>query len=378
MKLKDKFNGIISDIGNEVGKLKTYAEKKQFCENYEITMETLDDIISRHSYWTDQIRTDENIWKSWKNSKGIVDYSTDIEKSKIDVNNAYYRFRAGITDIAIKRFSKEINPEEIEPEDLEDLTKDEPDGLSNELRERIFKIGLEKFASGITPEQMNADVLEYLYINGFEGKIENPTTSLMYKMYVEGKEKDKTIFNLQTRVKKQEDLIKFDTVLIQQLYDKAKRLQNYLQNTTQIVSDLVKSIRGIDDTLEKSEMYLKEDESKNVFKIMIERIKKAFSKQPPRLTAGNWLATARDNCRISDEKAVKGIQETRDDGLGQVENGISKRNSLQRDIYTRETPSVPITKFSLDDVVRNSVGEKTKSEKQQGLRGTGTGFHEVR
>ena len=361
MELKKQFNDIIREMAKEVGGLKTAEDKKQFCKKYGIDAAALTEITSRYSEWAGASKTDEGVWNAWRKSSGTVDYSTDIEKSKASVNNAYYRFRAGITNIALKRFEEEINPEKIE--DLAELRKeDEYDGLSQDLREKMYKIGMLKYASSLTPDKINEKVLNSLYVSGFKGEIADPTVNLVYKMYVQGKEKDRAIADLQGRVKQQDELIRYDANLISQLYGKTKKLQQCLQKSRQIVSNLVKSIRGIDESLQNSQKYAEQDNKKGFFSRVGDRLKSIFSKPVPQLNSGNFVQAARDNCRIADETATKDIQQTRDDGLGQVEQGIMQRNNLQRSVYSKEIPSVPITEFSLDEVVARGTAKPVRSE----------------
>lgn len=213
--------------------------------------------------------------------------------------------------------------------------------LSADLRERLFKVGIVKYAATLTPEKTNEKVLDNLYASGFKGEIANPTVNFMYQMYVQGKEKDKAINELQGRVQQQDELIRYDARLIDQLYGKAQKLQACLKKSRQIVDNLVKSIRGIDDSIETSQKYAEQHESKGIFKRIGDRLRSIFSKQVPQLNAGNFLQSARENCRIADQTAIRDIQETRDDGLGQIEQGIQERNNLQRLVYSRGFSRAP-------------------------------------
>lgn len=161
-----------------------------------------------------------------------------------------------------------------------------------------------------------------------------------------GKEKDKTINELQGRVQQQDELIRYDAKLIDQLYGKAQKLQECLKKSRQIVDNLVKSIRGIDNSIETSQKYAEQHESKGLFKRIGDRFKSIFSKQVPQLNSGNFLQSARENCRIAEQTAISDIQGTRDDGLGQIQQGIQERNNLQRLVYSRgfsRTPEVSRT-----------------------------------
>jgi hypothetical protein len=365
MDLKKKFNSIVKELGDEIGNLKTADEKKQFCKKYGLKADEFKEIISRYSDWTRNTVKDGRV------------VMRDSDKSGSASMNNFYRFRAGVTDIAVKRFEEEIKPDNLA--DVAAVRKeDEYDMLPADLRERLFKVGIVKYATTLTPEKTNEKVLDYLYASGYKGSIANPTVNFMYQMYVQGKEKDKAINELQGRVQKQDELIRYDAKLIDQLYGKAQKLQTCLQKSRQIVSDLLKSIRGIDNSIETSQKYSEQHESKGLF----QRIKSIFSKPVPQLNAGNFLQTARDNCKIADQNAMQGIQQTRDEGLGQIQQGIQERNNLQRLVYSRGFSKAPEVSRVAPAPVRAATAptrapapaKETKTDESKGFRPAGDDF----
>lgn len=252
-----------------------------------------------------------------------------------EVRRTNYRFMESIKKQSIKRIVNQMSPEEITPEFLEELKGDKENLTSMEM----FKQCLQSYATHTKPENVNESFLNYLYENGFRGEIPNPLINLTYKTFCDGKVKDQQIHGLETKIEKQDELINYDEKVIGQLTSKINKLHEITSKAKAALQNISGKVHEIGAKTHKLGKDLENEEPKSIFKIITQRIKRAFSKMPL-LPASNecediyknsqTIGSDANNCRFSmqtyDEK-----QNTQE-----INEILRQRQSIKRKVDTPE------------------------------------------
>ncbi len=276
MDLEKKLYELRGEISDDIAKIKTEEDKKQFAEKYGFDLKEVNDVISKWKEWKAAIKASEGVRRSSANNMSGVDYSSDIRYTQGEVTRTNYKFMESIKKQSITRIVSQISPEEITPELLDTLKGDKEDPNSS----MMFQECLKKYATHIKPENVNEEFLNYLYENGYKDEIPNPLISLAYKTFCDGKSKDEKIEQLESTVEKQEELISFDEKVIKQLSRKIEILHQLTMKAKATFSILESKIGGIGTKIHNLGEKMEQEESKGIFKIIAQRIKRVFSKTP--------------------------------------------------------------------------------------------------
>lgn len=265
-----------NEISDDIAKIKTEEDKKQFAEKYEFDSKEVDDVISKCKDWKKAIKASEGVRRSSANNMSGVDYSSDISYTESEVTRTNYKFMESIKKQSMKRIVSQISPEEITLELLDTLKEDKEDPNLSMMFQECFK----KYATYIKPENVNEKFLSYLYENGYKDEITNPLISLAYKTFCDGKSKDEKIERLESKIEKQEELISFDEKVIKQLSKKIEILHQFTKKAKGTFVKLESKIGSIGTNIHKLGEKIEQEESKGIFKIIAQRIKSVFSKTP--------------------------------------------------------------------------------------------------
>ena len=228
-----------------------------------------------------------------------------------------------------------MNPEEITTEFLEELKADKEEPSSMEM----FKQCLQKYATHTKAENVNENFLNYLYDNGFRGEIPNPLINLTYKTFCDGKAKDEQIQSLETKVEKQDELINYDEKVIGRLTKKINSLHEITSKAKEALQNIGSKIRGIGTDAHNLGQKLEQEESRSVFQIIRQRIKRMFSKTPMLPVSRGCEDIYRDSQNIgSDTDSCRFTMQGYDEkqNTQEINEILRQRQSMKRNVDTPE------------------------------------------
>ncbi len=160
-------------------------------------------------------------------------------------------------------------------------------------------LDVEQFAKSITAENINAEKMQYLYENGYTGTFDNPVLNMTYQMYCEGRKKDDQIQELETKVKKQDEIIKYDSGVINELGNKYSSLCSFVRDTKEALKSIGEKISALGDGTRGLKERLNKEKSKGAFSTLISKIKSRFSKTPMLPAAKQCENIELDNLDVS-------------------------------------------------------------------------------
>lgn len=216
-----------------------------------------------------------------------------------------------------------------------------------------FKV--EQFAKSITIENINAEKMQYLYENGYTGTFDNPVLNMTYQMYCEGRKKDAQIQELETKVMKQEEVIKYDSEVINNIGNKYSSLCSFVRDTKEALRSFGEKIATIGNGTRGLKERLVKDESKGVFSKLISKIKSRFSKTPMLPVAKQCENIELDNLDVSTNVTQwTAVMQRRD------ENNVAEINGINEMVERRQKMVMGINSRSQSEMVA------TKSTQQMG------------
>lgn len=210
-------------------------------------------------------------------------------------------------------------------------------------------IELEQFAGSITIENINAEKMQYLYENGYIGVFDNPVLNMTYQMYCEGRKKDAKIQDLETKVAKQEEVIRYDSEIINNLGNKYSSLCSFVRATKEKLSSIGDKVNMIIDRSRALKERLGKEESKGAFSKLIGKIKSKFSKTPMLPVARQCENIELDNLDVSTNVTQwTAVMQRRDENnvaeINYIDEMVGRRQNMIRGINSSERAEVVATK----------------------------------
>ena len=273
-------------------------------------------------------------------------YSNGKEDQKEAEDDLKSIFKTG--EIIAKGIAAEIliqtmNPNDITIENLENLK------YTEEVREQtdsaltpyvtktyqrippIFYSKLEQYVNNIKQENIDEGLLNYLYENNYQGKILHPMLAVAYKCFCETKMQDEKISTIEDKLKKGDELIAFNYKEMSDLINHINKDYEYNEILDVQIKNCNDYTINLDSELEKLVLNIKENNSKNGFGVLIDKIKKAFSNKK---NSKDNISNACQNI-ISTESSISGaIRSALDststkDEFNKYINEVDSKNTLR-------------------------------------------------
>lgn len=300
---------------------------------FSISPELISDLLDRENEWN-------NLSKYYVERVGS-DYDLDLSEDEQYMDEARGKYEQKLNEIAITTLVQTMSPDKITMELLEQL-KSNRLGKSSD---KLFEQCLQKYVANIKPENVDENFLNYLYENNYQGEIPNPLISLTYKTYCEGKAKDEKIKGLEEKTKKQKQLIDFDEKIMIDMGKKIKGLQQIATKAKSTLSKFEGMVHSLySKTLKLSETLYKE-ESKSIFSIIAQRMKRTFSKKPmlpPPSAECKSISGEGNNISMEISQSRLEVQSEYGEVGGIDEEMIKRRQNMKKNIESANlTPSTP-------------------------------------
>ena len=198
-------------------------------------------------------------------------------------------------------------------------------------------IEVEQFAKSITVENINAEKMQYLYENGYTGTFDNPVLNMTYQMYCEGRKRDEQIQELETKVKKQDEIIKYDSGIINELGVKYSSLCTFVRETKAALRSIGEKVSAMGNRTRGLKEQLGKDKSKGVFSKLISKIKNKFSKTPILPASKQCENIELDSVQVSTNvDQWTAIMQRRDENnaaeISNINRRVQKRQEMIQDI----------------------------------------------
>lgn len=340
MNLEEQLKKIEEEIEKVKGTIKSTTEKEKIEEmkqkliaslgeeGIEISSENIKSLL-------DEDRALYNLY-NYYNQQQLSDYDLDTSDTEKFIKEETQKYNATISQLSAEVLVQTMNPEKITMELLEKLKGDK----ANSNSKKLFEQCLQKYATHIKPENVDEGFLNYLYQNGFRGEIKNPLINLTYKTFCDGKAKDERIQSLETKVEKQDELISYDEKVIGQLTKKINGLHEIISKAKETLQNIGSKINRIGTDAYNLGEKLEQEESKSVFKIISQRIKRVFSKTPMLTASRDCGDIYRDSQNIGyDTDKCKFLMKSYDEkeSTQEINKVLRQRQSMKKSVDIEET-----------------------------------------
>lgn len=216
-------------------------------------------------------------------------------------------------------------------------------------------VKVDQYAKSITTENINAEKMQYLYENGYTGTFDNPVLNMTYQMYCESRKKDEQIQELETRAMRQEEVIKYDSEIINKMGNKYSILCSFVRETKETLRGIGEKITILGNGTRGLKERLVKDESKGVFSKFISKIKSKFSKTPMLPAAKQCENIELDNIDLSTNVSQwTAVMQRRD------ENNVAEINGMNEMVERRKQMVMGINSRAQSEMIT------TKSNQQMG------------